>query len=69
MLKSNEDKWRCRRIEECERIKEEDKKERLAIAKEKKKRYGIKRLSKEENKRLKLRIEERIEIARSKENY
>ena len=54
-LRSNEDKWRCRRIYECERIKKEDKKDRLAIAKEKKKRYGLKRLSKEENKRLKLR--------------
>ena len=40
---------------------------RIAIAKEK--RYGLKRLSKEENKRLKLRTEERIEIARAKENY
>ena len=68
-LKNNEDKWRCRRIEECERIKEEDRRDRLAIAKEKKKRYGLKRLSKDENKRLKQRTEERIEIARAKENY
>ena len=68
-LRSNEDKWRCRRIDECERIKEEDRKDRLAIAKEKKKRYGLKRLSKEENKRLKSRTEERIKIARAKENY
>jgi hypothetical protein len=34
-----------------------------------KNRYGLKRLSKEENKRLKMRTEERIEIARAKENY
>ena len=61
-LRSNEEKWRCGRIEECERIKEEDKKDRLEIPKEK-------RLSKEENKRLKSRTEEKIEIARAKENY
>ena len=30
-LKQNEDRWRCRKIDECERIKEEEKKDRLAI--------------------------------------
>jgi hypothetical protein len=37
--------WKERKIEESKRIKEEDKKDRLAIVKEKKTRYGIKVLS------------------------
>ena len=68
-LKQNEDRWRCRKIDECERIKEEEKKDRLAIVKGKKKRYGLQKLSKEENRRLKSRTEDRIEIAKAKENY
>ena len=36
-LKKREDKWRCRKIDECIRIKEEEKKDRLAVCKEKKK--------------------------------
>jgi hypothetical protein len=47
-LKEKGDGWRERRIEECERIREEEKIDRLALVKEKKKRYGLKRLSKEE---------------------
>jgi hypothetical protein len=43
-LRENTDKWRERRIEECDRIREEDKRDRLAVSKEKKKRYGMKRL-------------------------
>ena len=35
-LKTHEEKWRTRRIEECDRIKEEEKIDRLAIAREKK---------------------------------
>ena len=38
------------------------------MAKEKKKRHGIKRLSKEENQRMTRRTEDRLEIARAKEN-
>ena len=68
-LKTHEEKWRTRRIEECDRIKEEEKIDRLAIAREKKKRYGLKKLSVEENRRLKGRTEDRLEIARAKENY
>ena len=67
-LKEKEDDWRCRRIVECTRIKEEEKKDRLAFIKEKKKRYGLKRLSKEENSRITLRTEERLDIARGKTN-
>ena len=53
------------------RIKEEEKKDRLAICKEKKKRYGTKykNMSKEESKKLKTRTEERIEISQAKANY
>ena len=54
-LRENTDKLRERRIEECDRIREEDKRDRLAVTKEKKKRYGIKRLSKEENQRMTIR--------------
>ena len=68
-LKQNEPKWRTRKIEECERIKEEEKKDRLAIASQKKKRYGLKRLNKEENSRLKKRTEERLELSQAKANY
>ena len=68
-LKQNEDRWRCRKIDECERIKEAEKKDRLAIVKGKKKRYGLQKLSKEENRRLKSRTEDRIKIAKAKENY
>ena len=67
-LKENEPKWRSRKIKECDRIREEEKADRLAIAKMKKKRYGVKGLSKEENGRMKQRTEERLEIARAKEN-
>ena len=67
-LKEKEWGWRQRRIEEIERIHEEEKKDRLAVVREKKKRYGISRLSKEENQRLKLRTEDRMIIARAKEN-
>ena len=68
-LKQNEDSWRCRKIDECERIKEEEKRDRLAIVKGMKKRYGLQKLSKEENRRLKSRTEDIIEIAKAKENY
>ena len=52
-IKENEKRWSARKIKECERIKEEAKEDRLSIAREKKKRYGLKGLSKEENKRIK----------------
>ena len=68
-IKKNEQKWRTRNLQECTKRRELDKEERLAIAKEKKKRYGIKTLSQEESKRLKTRTEERIEIAQAKANY
>ena len=67
-LKEKGDRWRERRIEECERIREEEKIDRLALAKEKKKKYGLKRLSKEENSRLKSRTEDRILVSQSKAN-
>ena len=67
-LKDREGVWRSRRIAECERILEIDKKDRLAVVKMKKKRFGIKKISKEENLRLGVRKEERLEIARAKEN-
>ena len=68
-LKENEPKWRSRKIKNCDRIGEEEKTYRLAISKMKKMRYGIKGLNKEENGRMKQRTEERLEIARAKENY
>jgi hypothetical protein len=40
-MRKNKDKWKERRLEETKRIKEEDKRDRLAVVKEKKKRYGI----------------------------
>ena len=54
--------------EECDRIREEVKKDRLAVVKEKKRKYGIRRLNKEDNMRITKRTEERLEIAKSKEN-
>jgi hypothetical protein len=41
-LKENEERWQQKRIKEVNRIKEEEKKDRLAICKEKKKKYGTK---------------------------
>ena len=67
-LREREETWRTRKIAECERIKEEEKKDRLAMAKEKKRWYGQQRLSKEENKRIKMRTEEKLDIARGKTN-
>ena len=68
-LRENGAKWQTRKIEEVARIKEEEKKDRLAICKEKKKRYGIKKLNEEENLRLKRRTEERISVSQAKANY
>jgi hypothetical protein len=67
-LRENTDKWRERKIEECDRIREENKRDRLAVSKQKKKRYGMKRLSKEKNLRMTRRTDERLEIAKAKEN-
>ena len=64
-----DEKWTTRKIKEFEMIKEEDKRDRLAIANEKRKRYGLKKLNKEENKRLKERMERKIELAQAKSNY
>ena len=61
-LKDNEKGWQQRRIGEVDRIKEEEKMERLAIGEQKRKRYGIKKLNKEEQKRIKERTSEIIEI-------
>ena len=49
-LKENEKSWQTRRIKEIERIKEEEKAERLTICAEKKKRYGIKKFNNEDRK-------------------
>ena len=67
-LREREEKWRIRKIDECEKIKEEEKRDRLAVVKEKKRWYGLKKLTKEENSRLRMRTEERIDIARGKTN-
>ena len=67
-LEENAAGWRMRRLKEVDRVKEQEKEDRKAIIKVKKKRYGIGKLSKEENTRLSMRSEERILIARGKEN-
>ena len=67
-LKEHEVKWEKRRLKECTRIREEEKKDRLALVKIKKKKYGMNRVSKEENKRLKSRTEERLELSTAKGN-
>ena len=67
-LKEHEEGWRVRKLKECDRIREEEKMDRLAVVREKKRKYGLKRISKEENKRLKRRTEERLEIASAKAN-
>ena len=41
----------------------------MAIANEKRKRYGLKRMNREENKRLKERLDRKIELAQAKSNY
>ena len=67
-LREKEGVWRSRRIAECERIQGIDKKDRLTVIKMKRKRFGIKKISKEEKLSLGMRLEERLEIARAKEN-
>ena len=67
-IKKNGKGWVERRSRECERIREEEKLDRLAVVKQKKRRYGISKLSKEENSRLKLRTEERLVLAKAREN-
>ena len=68
MIREKEGEWRTRRLEECERIREEEKRDRLAVVAMKRKRYGVKNLSKEETMRLKTRKEERLEIAEAGSN-
>jgi hypothetical protein len=68
-LKEKEWIWRSRKIAECERIKEEEKRDRLAVVKINKKRYGVQMMSKEENMRFKMRTEEILEIAGAKTNF
>ena len=67
-LKENSHKWQERKVTECEKMKQEAKEDRLAVSRMKKKRFGIKRLSKEENKRLKERAEDRILLAKARGN-
>ena len=67
-LKENSDSWRERRIEECERIRLEEKEDRFAVIRMKKKRYGLTTLSKEERMRLKGRTEEKLLLAKAKSN-
>ena len=67
-LRDNADRWRERKIEECERVRREEKEDRLAIVKMKKKRYGLSKLSKEEIMRLKQRTEEKVMMARARSN-
>ena len=58
-------KWQERKVEEWERIKLEEKKDRLAMVEIKKRRYGAKlaKLTKDENNKIKMRTEERKEMA------
>ena len=67
-IKKNGKGWVERRSRECERIREEEKLDRLAVVKQKKRRYGTNKLSKEENSRLRLRTEERVLLAKAREN-
>ena len=67
-LRENEEGWKMRKIKECERIRAEEREDRLALAREKKRKYGIRRISKEENLRLTKRTGERLEIASAKAN-
>ena len=68
-LKENERHWQQRKIKEVDRIKEEEKADRLAVCKKNNRRYGIQKMSKEENTRMKERTEERIIISRANANY
>ena len=67
-LRLHDEKWQERRLEECERIKKEEKEDRLAIVRVKKRKYGLKRLSKDEGAKMRMRSEERILLATAREN-
>ena len=64
-LRENDMKWQERKIEEWGRIKLEEKKDRLAMVEIKKGRYGAKlaKLTKDENSKIRMRTEERKEMA------
>ena len=68
-LRENDARWTQRKLKETARIRAEEKADRLAIVAEKKKRYGLTRLSKEENRRLKERTEDKVTLAQARGNY
>ena len=59
-LKVNTEGWVERRSREVERIREEEKLDRLAVIKQKKKRYGKGKISKDESSKLKRRVRKRL---------
>jgi hypothetical protein len=63
-LRENSHTWQERKVEECERLKQEAKEDRLAVSRMKKKRYG----RKEENKRMEERAEDRILLSKARGN-
>ena len=69
-LRKNYSNWQERKVEEWDRIKQEEKKDRLAVVAMKKKRYGAKmaKLSKEESSKIRMRTEERKELALIRKN-
>ena len=67
-LKENSKRWQERKLKECERVREEAKEDRLAVVRMKKKRYGIKTMSKEENVRFKEMSERKVLLAKARGN-
>ena len=67
-LKENSKEWHERKLRECERMRKEAKEDRMAVVRMKKKRYGIKTMSKEENTRFKEMSERKILLAKARGN-
>ena len=64
----NAEGWQERKLRECERMRKEAKEDRMAVVRMKKKRYGISKLDKDETRGLRKRTEERILIAKARDN-
>ena len=67
-LEKNSEKWRQRRLKQVDKIKQKDKAGRLAVVAIKKKRYGIGKLTKDETKGMNKGTEERLMLAKVREN-
>ena len=68
-IAENGGKWERRGRDETQRIRDAERKERLTIIEEKKRRFGKKYMKKEESDKLKLVTNNKLEMAEMKKNF